>query len=188
MYIKYNDKFEIYKDNEKYNLIDFFDVNRVINLAKKELEHNNISNELKIGKGVEESLEVMESLLIGNINEELEESYDVINTTINTLVALDQELIIHNIFNNEFKMIEQKEYFLKLIKETRKINSYQHLNTIQESKSGIKNIAELIESLVNMIKISIINILRILYENKNYIDFFQNEVNRKNNKWESKLI
>jgi hypothetical protein len=164
------------------NEYDFLKVNKILELTIMEDELNNVEDILN--KLIEEMLELSLELVKKDEEGIAEELYDVFNTSISLLYILEGEEKINFLFNNDSKsnfiILDLKE----LINETRLLNSFFHIDTKFQSKTGIKTknkLNEKIETIINSVRIFIKMNVKIRNKVKIIMD-------KKLNKWENKLL
>jgi NTP pyrophosphatase (non-canonical NTP hydrolase) len=167
------------------SMTNILQLNRIKKLTKQELS---LSNDLKVSikkmvaKTTEEVLELSIEIL-KNDSEDLiiEECYDVINTATSLLYmrgVLNLSSIVENIDTSDTSLVTP----ITLLEYARTLNSYTHINTSYQSKTGLQSKEYVDEVLVDIVRDVVVFI------NTEYrIKFIADLTERKLNKWENKL-
>lgn len=180
---------------ENIHIFDFFDFDRILKLTEIEIEvskkENNdmkFLNDKIVAKLTEELTELTDAMIDNETDEIIEESYDVFNTALSTYFYL---FGIKNIEVLKNKILKGKSIGSELTLKTtndlvRMNNSYLHLDTVYQSKTGLKTISEYEELLIEVMSNSLTTALsfeRVQDLNDTYL-----MVKRKLDKWEGKIV
>lgn len=169
----------------KPKLIEFLKVNEIIILIEKEnLKNNLLEKNLLISKLVEEMLEMAETFITKNIETIIEENYDVYNTAVSLFINHYGKIdLIYKI-----KLPDEKINTLtNTLNNARLLNSYLHIDTIFQSKTGLKSKKELESLLLMIINQSSNTIIKYINKDNKLLLSTTKMIEKKLNKWERKL-
>jgi len=167
---------------------EIFQIERISDLTK--LEINNLADEYgyqividgMVAKVTEEILELSVEIIKNNEEGIIEECYDVINTSISLMIILYMK-DIPEFVNSINKNTSEPVNAISLIEYGRLFNSYTHIDTSFQSKTGLNSEEELQIKLKQLIS----NIVCFV-DISSRIDSLEKLTKIKLDKWESKII
>lgn len=163
----------------------YFKFDRITKLAQLDW-HDNLKESSKL---TEEMLELLEELIsVHNTPTLIEEAYDVFNCALSVYLSITKFNNIEQTYDMVLTQYNTCMPFdrLSLLSMTRKNNSFQHINTNYQSKSGLKSTDEYMSLLQIIIGDSLNTIM--LYLNENIEDDVEELFTKKLDKWEAKYI
>jgi len=165
---------------------DIFQIKRIEKLTKLELAGSKdlaYSTDKMVAKTAEEVLELTIEILKDNDMGIIEESYDVINTNVSLMLMLGIEDIA-GLIDGVNKHYTGEVNPINLIEYARKLNSYAHIDTTYQSKTGLTSVEDLKKCIIYLM----IDVVCFVSDSSRRLSIINGLSQRKLDKWENKLI